>query len=113
MTKSFYALLVCFIFSSCEAPVDCQTQTPTKDKPAVVAQGCKVPTPIPEDPDTGSAIPNEAHHFAANISFTNFEKDDEVKVEKAIEIIKKIVGSQEFKDKVLTLRAWFRMTLNE
>jgi hypothetical protein len=96
MTKILLTVLMCLLLSSCEPVPDCTTGT--KDKPI---SGCEVPTPIPDDPDTGTSIPNEAFNFGANISYTNFEKADEQKVEKAIELIKKIVASQEFKDKVL------------
>lgn len=54
---------------------------------------------MPTDPS--SDVPNEALIFDATVQFTNFEKEDEEKVYKAIEVIKKIVASKEFKDKVL------------
>ncbi|MGE3611593.1 MAG: hypothetical protein AB7I27_18525 [Bacteriovoracaceae bacterium] len=46
-------------------------------------------------------VPNEAHYFQAKIGYTNFQVSDEDKVEKAIEIIKKVIASPEFRDRVI------------
>lgn len=54
------------------------------------------PAPVP-DPD----VPNEALTFDANIKFFNFDSADEEKVHKAIEIIKKVVASSEFRNQVI------------
>lgn len=48
-----------------------------------------------------SEVPAEASTFSANINYTNFTADDEEKVRRAVEIIKKVVGSAEFRDRVL------------
>lgn len=40
--------------------------------------------------------------FNANVNFVNFEKSDQDKVYKAIEIIKKVVQSEEFKQRIIT-----------
>jgi hypothetical protein len=48
-----------------------------------------------------AAVPPEALSFDANMVFTNFSLEDEEKVKKAIEVIKKVVGSEEFRDRVL------------
>jgi len=58
------------------------------------------PIPVP-NPEPGEGVPNEAFLFDANIKFVNFERSDEEKVHKAIEIIKKVISGQEFKSKVL------------
>lgn len=51
-------------------------------------------------PDNGE-VPNEALTFDISAKLFEFDTDDEVKVEKAFEIIKKVVASKEFRDKVL------------
>jgi hypothetical protein len=49
-------------------------------------------------------VPYEAFLFDADINFRNFKKDDELKVEKAVAIIKKVVRSQEFKNRVINFQ---------
>ncbi len=62
------------------------------------------PTDPPVDPpvvDPDPDVPEAAYIFDANIKFVNFDSADELKVQKAIEIIKKVIQSSEFKSKVL------------
>jgi hypothetical protein len=46
-------------------------------------------------------IPNLATTFGANISLIDFTTDQEAKMDKAIEIIKLVIATEEFKDRVL------------
>lgn len=58
--------------------------------------------PAPEPlPDPEGEVPNEALIFDAKVQFTNFDRDDEEKVYKAIEIIKKVVATREFRAQVI------------
>jgi hypothetical protein len=61
-------------------------------------KGSDVP---PSEPLTGD-LPPEAQTFNASVVLTNFERDDEDKVLKAIEIIKKVIASSEFRTRVLS-----------
>lgn len=102
-------LLPCLflLFTSCQ-DTECKTQVSSIQK-AEASAGSACPTPEPEpvpepepqpDPEVGE-VPHEALIFDANFSLTNFEREDEEKLEKAIAIIQKVIGSVEFKSKVL------------
>lgn len=89
-----------FIFGCKENP-DCQSQIKNEQN---LSELCPTPEPSPDPlpfPDSGDDVPNEALTFDANVSLKNFEAEDEAKLYKAIEIIKKVVGSREFRDRVL------------
>lgn len=55
----------------------------------------------PTDTSSTNELPSEAFLFDASISFINFKPQEEEKVNKAIDIIKAIIGSKEFKERVL------------
>jgi hypothetical protein len=99
---------------SCEQNPDCQTQGSTTvqkaESPSSTTAACPTPTPDPDptpdptpdpEPTPDPDVPGEALIFDANIQFHNFDSAQEVKVNKAIEIIKKVVASSEFRNKVL------------
>lgn len=46
-------------------------------------------------------VPPAARTFSADINYTGFSYEDEEKVRKAIQIIKRVVASTEFRDRVL------------
>lgn len=46
-------------------------------------------------------LPNEASTFEVNLSLVNFSSEQEEKIERAIEIIKLVVATEEFRDRVL------------
>lgn len=50
---------------------------------------------------SGTGLPNEAFTFDTNITFVNADSSEREKFEKAIEIIKKVVATEEFRSKVL------------
>jgi|GEM_PF-1099485 len=114
MTRSFI-IFGLFFFISCQNNQNCQNQGKTSvdssstECPATSPGGSEVPAPTPsptpnpkpiENP-TSAEVPPEAALFTANLQYTNFEADDIAKVQKAVEIIKKVVASQEFKDRVI------------
>ena len=55
----------------------------------------------PSDTSSTNELPSEAYLFDASINFVNFKPDEEEKVYKAIDIIKAVIGSKEFKERVL------------
>lgn len=112
MTKTIFIVGLLFLLVSCNAQDNCSTSsTPTKqseDKPAVAATECPIPeTPTepenPEDPTEGPGpdVPQEAALFDANLSLNEFDEKDEIKVLKAIEIIKTVIRTDEFRNRVL------------
>lgn len=107
------ALTICllsFFLISCNQNPDCQTQTSQKAEESATA-ACptepspEVPTPTepseptPTDPD--EEVPHEALIFDAKIDLYEFDAEDEHKLSKAIEIIKKVIATKEFRNKVL------------
>jgi hypothetical protein len=111
MTRSFFTVGLLLLLVSCNPkPEDCPTAI---DKPLSTAiekedaapstttTDC-TPTENPDDPNdepTGD-VPPEAQDFDINVSLTNFDANDEIKVRKAFDIIKKVVASKEFKTRV-------------
>jgi hypothetical protein len=57
--------------------------------------------PTPPPADNSSSVPTAALTFGANVYFVNFTAAQEDKYNKAIEIVKKVVASEEFRSKVL------------
>jgi hypothetical protein len=55
-----------------------------------------VAEPTPDD-----VVPNEAFLFDSRVEFVNFDRSAEDKVHRALEIIKRVVASSEFKSRVL------------
>lgn len=51
--------------------------------------------------NNSSLIPSLAHTWGAKVYYSNFSKGQEAKVEKAIALIKKVIASEEFKERVL------------
>lgn len=108
MKQTIFIISLLFLLVSCNPQVDpCQSQSsaPTsaskEDEKPLVSDGCTSDSgsDIPSGP-TGE-VPHEALIFEADITLTNFDANDEVKVRKAISIIKSVIASQEFKDRVI------------
>lgn len=103
MARLTVLLFVSFLFIACE---DQCPQVEGQQKTEQSAQAaCPVPTPDPEtgptpDPEVGEEIPVEASQFEANFTFTNFERNDEDKVQRAVEIIKQVIQTKEFRNRV-------------
>jgi hypothetical protein len=112
MTKLLSLCALCFFFVSCNQNPDCQNQPSTTVENAEEASApaaCPTPTPDPNPdptpvpspgPDNGE-VPTEALTFDISARLFEFEPEDEDKVQKAFEIIKKVVASKEFRDRVL------------
>ena len=111
VSMSKLMLIAClFALISCNQNPDCQNQeSPTKADGQTSSASCPAPEPTPDpDPNPGPEpepvpgdVPNEALTFDANVSLFEFEREDEEKLYKAIEIIKKVVASEEFRTRVL------------
>lgn len=102
MTKLLLVLSIALFLTSCNENPDCRTQQTEAQKAEGLPAACPIPDPSPDPtPDPGGDVPNEALTFDANVQLINFEREDEDKLYKAIEIIKKVVASEEFRSKVL------------
>jgi hypothetical protein len=105
MSKLILLLLLICSFISCQGLEDCQELQGQKQ--AQETAGCEskpTPLPFPEiepDPNPADDVPHEALIFDASVQFNNFSRADEAKVLKAIEIIKKVVASREFRDRLI------------
>lgn len=111
--RSILFMTICLLLISCNNAQDCKTPDTKEIKQEATADsGCNLPSPDPEDgetlptPDPGPIpegdVPAEAFRFDAALKFVNFEVEQEDKVHKAIEIIKKVIASNEFRTRVLT-----------
>ncbi len=113
MTKLLSLCALVFFFVSCNQNPDCNNpaSTTVQNAEAPAPAACPTPTPTPTPtpnpgptpvpgPDNGE-VPNEALTFDISAKLFDFEAEDEVKVEKAFEIIKKVVASKEFRNKIL------------
>lgn len=99
-------LLSCLImlFTSCNQNPDCQNQEAATNAEVGEVAACPTPDPGPvpdPDPETGEEVPNEALTFEAHAQLFNFQREDEEKLYKALEIIKAVVASKEFRDRIL------------
>lgn len=111
--KSFLFFALCLFLLSCNKTETCGPDSHSKEiKQTVGTKEACTPTPDPEQPDPDpnptptpdpeGDVPEGASHFDAAIKFDNFDMDQEEKVHKAIEIIKKVIATREFRAKVLT-----------
>lgn len=96
MMKLVLLLSMVLTLASCEPTVDNCSDLQEQEK--TQNESCKSdPAPLP-DPVGG--IPNEALIFDASVLFTNFEREQEEKVYKALDIIKAVIASHEFQKRV-------------
>lgn len=100
MTKSFIITALLLFLVSCNGN---QTCPETQGESSTANAACPVPPdPTPEVPqEDPGPVPQEADLFDANLKFVNFDVTSEAKVHKAVEIIKKVIASDEFKSKVI------------
>ncbi len=110
MAKIILLSAVLLVITSCQENPDCQTQTKPKNAQEEANSGVAacpvdpVPDPDPDpdpEPDPDPDVPVEALTFDTSIELFDFEPDDETKLYKAVDIIKKVVASSEFRTKVL------------
>lgn len=82
-------------------PTPCESGEVTKQAQASSCTPTTTPPPVQETPGSEVGdVPSEALIFGANVNLTNFNPSQEEKVLSAIEWIKKIVRTKEFKEKV-------------
>jgi hypothetical protein len=102
MTKTFFIIALLLLLASCNKD-SCQSTASQESQSA-----CSVPSssdsgdaeiPTPDSPEAD--IPNEAMLFDAKAGLINFDSKDTQKVDLAIEIIKKVIRTKEFKNRVL------------
>ncbi len=107
--KSILFLAFCFFLMSCQpAKDDCKVSGSKElNEEGAVASTCDNTAPAPDAapdkslPSPDGGVPTEAFLFDASIKFTNFEVEQENKVHHAVDIIKKVIASDEFRAKVL------------
>lgn len=108
MAKLMLLGALSLFFISCNQNPDCSAQENVQKAEQGSSTSCPTPTPEPEPnpepeptPEPHPDVPSEAYLFDANIQFHNFTPEQEAKVLKAVEIIKKVIQSKEFKDRVI------------
>ena len=110
MAKLILLSFLFILFTSCNENPDCQNQVVTVKNQEAQPAACPTPEPQPDPephpnpdpaPGTGEEVPNEALTFDAEVSLFEFDANDEDKLYKAIDIIKQVVASKEFRDRVL------------
>lgn len=91
---------------------DCGADDALKQESGTTATDCTVtenpdptepdkePLPGPEIPDDGT-LPTAAYTFDVNIQFLNTTSAQQEKFDKAIEIIKKVIATEEFRNQVI------------
>lgn len=94
MTKNLLVMFLIGILISCQQ-VETEQAEAQENEPSPQHESLQEETHLVLD------VPNEALIFDAKIGFTNFEITDEEKVDKAIEIIRRVIASPEFREKVL------------
>lgn len=94
MSRSFYLLVLLLSLVSCQKDVHKQRQTAIFTK----AGKKKWDVSIQKQEDA----PKEARSWDADIYLVNFNKEQEEKVQKAVALIKKVISSDEFRDRVLS-----------
>ena len=103
MVKQFLIPFLLLFFISCQTPSEsCENQneaasvTSCTQEPDQPGSHDNIFLPSPED-----IPPSEAYLFDAQIHYVNFGPSDQEKVEKAIELIKTVIASPEFKHRVV------------
>lgn len=103
MAKLILLSSLFLFFVSCNQD-NCQNQSGKIQKAEPVSAACPTPTPEPvpnPTPDPGGDVPNEALTFDASVQLFEFDRDQEAKLYKAIDIIKQVVATSEFRSRVL------------
>lgn len=102
MVKLIPMTVLGFLFLSCNQNPECQNQQPFSDSPTTACSGPpSAPAPEAETTPEHGDVPNEALTFDIKAQLFEFDRDDEEKVLRAFEIIKKVVSSREFRNRVL------------
>jgi hypothetical protein len=110
ISRSSALLFIFLFFLSCKGDVDpsCQEQNAQASPASTTCQDPDVPEvpvepiePPPPLPEPGVDVPPEASDFAIKSEFTNFTDADKAKVEKAFSIIKSVIRTSAFRDRVI------------
>ncbi len=108
--KSFLFLAFIFLLMSCNPNQDCGSTDNTKPMKQEVGTGGGCPVPDSDEdsdqtpdeiPNPNDELPQETAQLEASLHFVNFEIEQEEKVQKAIEIIKTVIATKEFRNKVI------------
>jgi hypothetical protein len=112
MTKTIFIVSLLLLLISCEGQQNCEDPSSRNSE---ISQSQEKPLnstcPAPQDPEDPSEdpgeepptgeVPSEAGLFDADVVLSKFDAKDEIKVRKAIEIIKKVVRTPEFRERVV------------
>jgi hypothetical protein len=129
MTRILSLLFLCLFFAACQGTPtpECQDTTTTTTKAdGNTDTSCTISTEPIDGGTTGSttggsttgsttdgsttgsttggttgSLPNAAYTFETNLTFFNTDANDDIKLNKAVEIIKQVVATEEFRSKVL------------
>lgn len=121
MKKFIFLSLLTLILSSCNDKPTANCSSDTVSGATVEREGEADPTTCPDDSttipddtavtpepdddttddDSSGVVPNAAELFGADVSFTNFTNSDEEKVQRALDLIRQVVRTPEFREKVL------------
>lgn len=119
MGKSILILSTLLLLVCCNPKEDCPEITQKEDagdeKTVSTAAKCATsgdesadpldPVPVDKEPTPeapSNEVPTEAFSFDANFELFKFDQADEIKLAKATEIIKKVIRSNEFRQRILT-----------
>lgn len=112
MLKNFSLLFLCLLFNSCQrvpSGENC-TMSAQQDKHGS-ATPCVLENDLPPMEDTLTPpamasevqyVPTAATLWDADITYVNFSQEQQVKVEEAVALMKKVIGSASFKKRVLS-----------
>jgi hypothetical protein len=106
MDRIIPLLFLLSLVTACnKAPVDCATGAQAEET-GTTTTACPVDTELPVEVEPGSEepdapLPNAALTFDTNITFINTSSTQQEKFDRAIEMIKKVVATEEFRNKIL------------
>jgi hypothetical protein len=105
MYKSFYLLFFLSVLVSCdkkdkEKILD-ELSLSDNSSTKTISQEPSIPVDLSLDDITNTALPNEAYTFDSNLIFIDTTSSQQGKFDSAVELIKKVVGTEEFRSAVL------------
>jgi hypothetical protein len=98
MTKTVCILCTLFFLLSCS---DFQKEERKKSDVAPVVVPAKVPTALKQEEVPSVNIPREALNWDADLYLINFNPAQEEKIRRAVDLIKKVIRTPEFRQRVL------------
>ncbi len=91
MTRAVFSILLLLVLTACGKSGNSDSTSSDSSNNEVSL----------DEIEASSEVPNEALTFETNILTQGFDKEEEDKIQEAAELIKKVVASQEFKEKIL------------